>query len=107
MNAGANPTTFASSPSATHTWREILLKISNVLLNLGLVAVGILIAIIYGRIFLRQNDQNLCPILWRDCITLPVRSQSEDCMATVTMVVLVLTRRALRPDVSRTHGFWI
>jgi type II secretory pathway component PulF len=88
MNVGTNPTTFASSASATHTWRRILLKISNALLNLGLVAVGILVAIIYGRISLWQNDQNLCPTLWRDCINLPILSQSEDCMATVTMVVL-------------------
>ena len=40
--------------------------------NISLVILGIGIAVLYGQISRKQNNQNLMATLWRDCVDLPV-----------------------------------
>ena len=53
-------------------------RLANTVTNVALIAIGLVLAGIYGKIAEKQGNENLKATLWRDCIDLPVGEALHD-----------------------------
>jgi hypothetical protein len=101
---GNSTTAGANAAAALLSRTKLWLKVLDVVLNLGLVLAGIIIASAYGKISELQSNLNLRTTSWRDCIDLPVMANEE---IVRNAFLTEFAGLATNQNLPRTHGIWL
>ena len=72
---GAAPVSVAQQP---HLYASFYSRLANTVTNVALIAIGLVLAGVYGKIAEKQGNESLKATLWRDCIDLPVGEALQD-----------------------------
>ncbi|KAK0510429.1 hypothetical protein JMJ35_006861 [Cladonia borealis] len=86
-------------------------KLANTVMNVALIAIGLVLAGVYGKIAEKQGNESLKATLWRDCIDLPdTIGTTETCKKLLATGFDSLSKRSLqiqqRGVPSRLSLFW-
>ena len=67
-----------SGAQQPHLHASFYSRLANTVTNVALIAIGLVLAGVYGKIAEKQGNESLKATLWRDCVDLPVGEALQD-----------------------------
>ena len=67
-----------SGAQQSNLYASFYSKLANTVTNVALIAIGLVLAGVYGKIAEKQGNESLKATLWRDCTDLPVGEALQD-----------------------------